>query len=38
MAWTVTFALLGALIFSIIAAPVMASLLFGRGAKEWRNP
>lgn len=38
MAWTVTFALLGALVFAIIVAPVMASMLFSKGAKEWENP
>jgi heavy metal efflux system protein len=38
MAWTVTFALLGALFFSILLAPVLASYLFRRQAKEWRNP
>jgi cobalt-zinc-cadmium resistance protein CzcA len=38
MAWTVAFALLGALIFSMLAAPVLASLLFPRGAREWHNP
>jgi cobalt-zinc-cadmium resistance protein CzcA len=38
MAWTVTFALLGALGFAILVAPVMASLLFSKGAKEWQNP
>jgi cobalt-zinc-cadmium resistance protein CzcA len=38
MAWTVAFALLGALIFSMVIAPVLSSLLFRRGAKEWRNP
>jgi heavy metal efflux system protein len=38
MAWTVAFALLGALIFSMLIAPVLASLLFGRGAKQWQNP
>ena len=38
MAWTVAFALLGALTFSIIIAPVLASLLFSKGAKEWHNP
>ena len=38
MAWTVAFALGGALMFSIILAPVLASLLFRKGAKEWRNP
>ena len=38
MAWTVAFALLGALLFSIIVSPVLAALLFRRGAKEWENP
>ncbi len=38
MAWTVAFALLGALTFSIILAPVLSSLLFSKGAKEWKNP
>jgi cobalt-zinc-cadmium resistance protein CzcA len=38
MAWTVAFALLGALTFSIVIAPVMASILFAKGAKEWENP
>jgi cobalt-zinc-cadmium resistance protein CzcA len=38
MAWTVGFALAGAMLFSIIIAPVLASLLFRKGAKEWENP
>jgi heavy metal efflux system protein len=38
MAWTVTFALIGALIFAMLVAPVMSSLLFRKGAKEWENP
>jgi len=38
MAWTVSFALFGALLFSIIVAPVMASFAFGKGAKDWQNP
>jgi cobalt-zinc-cadmium resistance protein CzcA len=38
MAWTVAFALLGALIFSILIAPVLASFAFAKGAKEWHNP
>ncbi|HXJ95075.1 MAG TPA: CusA/CzcA family heavy metal efflux RND transporter [Terriglobia bacterium] len=38
MAWTVAFALLGALVFSLIMAPVLCSLLFRRGVKEWHNP
>jgi heavy metal efflux system protein len=38
MAWTVAFALLGALTFSMIIAPVLSSILFRKGAKEWENP
>jgi len=38
MAWTVTFALIGALLFAIIVAPVMGGLAFKKGAKEWQNP
>jgi cobalt-zinc-cadmium resistance protein CzcA len=38
MAWTVAFALLGALLFSMLVAPVLASLFFPKGAHEWRNP
>ena len=38
MAWTVAFALLGALIFSMLIAPALASLLFRKGAKQWENP
>ena len=38
MAWTVAFALLGALLFSIVIAPVLASFAFAHGAKEWHNP
>jgi cobalt-zinc-cadmium resistance protein CzcA len=38
MAWTVAFALLGALIFSMLIAPALASLLFQGGVKEWNNP
>ena len=38
MAWTVAFALLGALTFSMVIAPVFASVLFQKGAKEWENP
>jgi cobalt-zinc-cadmium resistance protein CzcA len=38
MAWTVAFALLGALAFSILVAPVLCSWLFRKGIKEWRNP
>ena len=38
MAWTVAFALLGALIFSMLIAPVLASIVFRAGVKEWKNP
>jgi cobalt-zinc-cadmium resistance protein CzcA len=38
MAWTVAFALLGALLFSILITPVLASFAFQRGASEWHNP
>jgi cobalt-zinc-cadmium resistance protein CzcA len=38
MAWTVAFALLGALLFSILVAPVLSSLFFAREAREWHNP
>ncbi len=38
MALTVAFALLGALLFSILIAPVLASFLFRKNAKEWHNP
>src|ERR1700726_3927234 len=38
MAWTVAFALLGALLFSILITPVLASFAFAKGAKEWHNP
>ena len=38
MAWTVAFALLGALLFSMLVAPVLASFFFPKGAREWHNP
>jgi len=38
MAWTVSFALLGALIFAMLIAPVLSSFLFRSNVKEWRNP
>ncbi len=38
MAWTVAYALLGALIFSMLIAPALASLLFRKGAGQWQNP
>jgi len=38
MAWTVGFALLGAIVFSIIIAPVLLSFLFRKETPEWHNP
>jgi cobalt-zinc-cadmium resistance protein CzcA len=38
MAWTVAFALLGALIFSMLIAPVLSTLLFRKGVRETHNP
>jgi cobalt-zinc-cadmium resistance protein CzcA len=38
MAWTVAFALLGALMFSMLIAPVLASVFFRNGIREWHNP
>ena len=38
MAWTVSFALLGALIFAVVIAPVLALMVFGHGVREWPNP
>ncbi len=38
MAWTVSFALLGSLLFSMLIAPVLCSFLFGKNVREWRNP
>ncbi len=38
MAWTVAFALLGALLFSMLVAPVLASFLLSGPMREWRNP
>ena len=38
MSWTVAFALLGALIFSMLLAPMLASFLFRNGTTEWENP
>jgi cobalt-zinc-cadmium resistance protein CzcA len=37
MAWTVAFALLGAMTFSILIAPVLAATFFRKGIKERRN-
>jgi heavy metal efflux system protein len=38
MAWTVAFALLGALFFALLLAPVVSSLVFRSGIRERRNP
>ena len=38
MAWTVAFALLGAMTFSILITPVLSSALFRKGVRERRNP
>ena len=38
MAWTVAFALLGAILFAILLAPVLASYFFRGETREWRNP
>ena len=38
MAWTVAFALLGALLFALLIAPVLCSLAFKGTIKEWKNP
>jgi heavy metal efflux system protein len=38
MAWTVAFALLGALIYSMLIAPAIAAVVYPKGTKEWHNP
>ncbi len=38
MAWTVSLALLGAMTYAILIAPVLSSWLFRKGVKEMRNP
>ncbi|HEY6292320.1 MAG TPA: CusA/CzcA family heavy metal efflux RND transporter [Terriglobia bacterium] len=38
MAWTVAFALLGALFFALLLAPVLASVVFRSGVRERSNP
>jgi cobalt-zinc-cadmium resistance protein CzcA len=38
MAWTVAFALLGAIVFSMLVAPALASFFFAKGTREWHNP
>jgi cobalt-zinc-cadmium resistance protein CzcA len=37
MAWTVAFALLGAMTFSILIVPVLAAIFFSKGVRERRN-
>jgi cobalt-zinc-cadmium resistance protein CzcA len=38
MAWTVAFALLGALVFSMVIAPVLSTFLFRKETATWENP
>ena len=38
MAWTVAFALLGALLYSMLIAPVLCDVVFHADLREWRNP
>jgi heavy metal efflux system protein len=38
MAWTVAFALLGAMTFSILIAPLVCSALFRKGVKNYATP
>jgi cobalt-zinc-cadmium resistance protein CzcA len=38
MAWTVSFALLGSLLFSMLIAPTLSSFFFRKSVKEWDNP
>jgi len=38
MAWTVAFALLGALIISLSVTPVLASIFLKKNIKHWHNP
>jgi cobalt-zinc-cadmium resistance protein CzcA len=38
MAWTVSFALLGSLLFAILLAPILCLYVFPHGLHEWRNP
>ncbi len=38
MAITIVFALVGCLLFALLAVPVLASLFFPRGCREWENP
>ena len=38
MAWTVSFALLGSLIFSMLIAPALSSYILRKHDREWHNP
>ena len=38
MAYTVCFALLGALVLALTLVPVLATWVFRHGARTWRNP
>ena len=38
MAITIVFALVGCLLFALLAVPVLATFMFPRGLKEWENP
>jgi cobalt-zinc-cadmium resistance protein CzcA len=38
MAWTVSFALLGSLLFSMLIAPGLASFVYRKRVREWHNP
>ena len=38
MAWTVVFALLGALLFALLLAPLLTSFLFKQDMHGWENP
>ncbi len=38
MAFTICAALIGSLLFALTLAPVLATYLFGKGCRPWRNP
>lgn len=38
MAWTVVFALIGALIFAMLIAPALSRMVFSERTTEWHNP
>ena len=38
MAITLVYALLGALVFSMVAVPILATLFFRRGMQDWESP